>query len=49
MKTLGNHGLAYLLEKGSAVSGTAGALVKGTWYYAKAKASALQLVAAPCM
>ena len=36
-KTLGNHGLAYLLTKGIKV--TTGDLVAGTWYYVVAKAT----------
>ena len=41
IKTLGNHGLAYLLTKGSVIEGAASSspvLVEGSWYYVTAKA-----------
>jgi len=41
IKTLGNHGLAYLLTKGSEISGAATEspeLTEGDWYYVTAKA-----------
>jgi len=41
IKTLGNHGLAYLLTKGTEISGAATespTLTKGAWYYVKAAA-----------
>jgi len=41
MKTLGNHGLAYLLTKGAAM--TTGSLTKGVWYYVITKAAASSL------
>lgn len=34
-KTLGNHGLAYLLTKGTEIEGAAGKAEKGKWYYVK--------------
>ena len=42
IKTLGNHGLAYLLTKGAEISGAATespALTEGGWYYVTAKAT----------
>lgn len=38
IKTLGNHGLAYLLTKGTVM--TTGSLTVGNWYYVTAKAEA---------
>jgi hypothetical protein len=42
IKTLGNHGLAYLLTKGTEISGAATdspVLTEGSWYYVSAKAA----------
>lgn len=42
IKTLGNHGLAYLLTKGTEISGAATespSLTEGAWYYVSAKAA----------
>ncbi len=37
IKTLGNHGLAYLLTKGNALSGSTAKAAKGNWYYVAEK------------
>lgn len=42
IKTLGNHGLAYLLTKGTELSGATSdgpVLTEGSWYYVSAKAT----------
>lgn len=42
IKTLGNHGLAYLLTKGTELSGATSdgpVLTEGSWYYVSAKAA----------
>lgn len=41
IKTLGNHGLAYLLTKGTVMTGDASTIktVEGEWYYVTAKAT----------